>query len=181
MPGRCHRGSGVELLGHGDEREGLSIEQHASLLGITPEHLRRYKDYLKQFPGEYGVEMSWQTQCRGASQKLINEISLPHCIHAPSRSPSSVKDNERTSPVIGRSNKRSPVSRWARLYVTFLPRRRAAPIKCDTSAATSGSARLIGLAGSETNRSVCTRRYAIHQRRASLISRSSYAPWPRIL
>jgi hypothetical protein len=31
---------------------GLSLEQHAGLLGITPDELRPYKDYLQQFPGE---------------------------------------------------------------------------------------------------------------------------------
>jgi hypothetical protein len=31
---------------------GLSLEQHAGLLGITPDQLCPYKDYLQQFPGE---------------------------------------------------------------------------------------------------------------------------------
>jgi hypothetical protein len=29
---------------------GLSLEQHAGILGITPDQLRPYKDYLEQFP-----------------------------------------------------------------------------------------------------------------------------------
>ena len=33
-------------------RLGLSLEQHAGLLGIEPDHLRPYKDYLEQFPPE---------------------------------------------------------------------------------------------------------------------------------
>ena len=31
---------------------GLSLEQHAGLLGLSPDQLRPYKDYLEQFPGE---------------------------------------------------------------------------------------------------------------------------------
>jgi hypothetical protein len=31
---------------------GISLEQHAGLLGIAPDQLRPYKDYLEQFPGE---------------------------------------------------------------------------------------------------------------------------------
>ena len=31
---------------------GLTLEQHAGLLGITPDQLRPYKDFLEQFPGE---------------------------------------------------------------------------------------------------------------------------------
>jgi len=31
---------------------GLSVEEHAALLGISPDQLYPYKDYLEQFPGE---------------------------------------------------------------------------------------------------------------------------------
>src|SRR5262249_11744688 len=64
---------------------------------------------------------------------------------------------------------------------TCFPRRRAAATKWATSAATSGSARLIALSGSATSRSVRTRREASRHRPPSLTRRSSYAACPRIL